>query len=53
MGAVMILLVALFVLALVMYWIFSATARHAERRVDMLAQPARRPRRAARPTPDR
>jgi hypothetical protein len=42
MGLVAVLVGSLLVLALVMYWIFSATARHAEMRAQALAEPARR-----------
>lgn len=48
MGSVMVLLAALVVLALVMYWIFGATARHSERRATAPVQPLRRPRRSPR-----
>jgi tellurite resistance protein TehA-like permease len=52
MGPVTVLVLALLVLAVVMYWIFSATARHTELRAKVLAQPARRGVRSPGATPD-
>jgi hypothetical protein len=40
MGMVALLVGALVVVALMMYWIFSATARHTELRAQMLNEPA-------------
>ncbi len=41
MGMVALLVGALLVVALMMYWIFSATARHTELRAQMLNEPGR------------
>ncbi len=41
MGMVALLVGSLLVVALMMYWIFSATARHTELRAQMLNEPVR------------